>query len=168
MNPQLWILVLGFGGYLAWNAYMNKPPSTLAPNYQRFWLAIRKASAKYGIPIPVLFGVLSRETGGQLINGDGGHGRGPWQIDDRYHQAWLATHDAMDIDASTDYAASLLKSNLDYFRGDLPAAVASYNASRARVTVADPDRYTTGGNYSRNVLDRAEQFAAQLGLNFVA
>lgn len=135
----------------------------LPPNYQRFHAAIMRAAEKYRVPASVLFGILSRETNGQLINGDGGHGRGPWQIDDRSHARWLSTHDAMNIDQSTDYAASILRSSIDAKGGDLRAGIAAYNCGPGNVNPPAYDARTTGGNYSADVLRRAEEFKRALG-----
>src|SRR3954462_7514492 len=60
--------------------------------YSQYKDEVAAASKKYGIPPEVLFGVMMRETGGRNIVGDGGHGRGLMQIDDRSHGAWLASH----------------------------------------------------------------------------
>lgn len=137
--------------------------ANLPPNYQKFHDAIMRAAEKYRVPASVLFGILSRETNGQLINGDGGHGRGPWQIDDRSHASWLSSHDAMNIDQSTDYAASILRSSIDAKGGDLRAGIAAYNCGPGNVRPPAYDARTTGGNYSADVLRRAEEFKRALG-----
>jgi uncharacterized protein YfiM (DUF2279 family) len=45
-----------------------------------------------GIGPALLLAIGTRETGLRNIAGDGGHGRGWVQIDDRFHAAWLDAH----------------------------------------------------------------------------
>src|SRR5689334_6692335 len=89
--------------------------TNLPEPYGQFEDAIMRASRKYNLPPEVLFGILKQESGGRVnITGYDGHGQGPWQIDDRYHSAFLRGHsNGRDIDSATDYAAKLLRSNID-------------------------------------------------------
>jgi len=164
-----WIAILGGGGIIAWQLIMrNVAPAVLPDNYKLFWGPINAASAKYGVPIPVLYGILQQESNGQLIEaGPDGHDRGPWQINDIAHADWIATHDPLDPVASTDYAASILAAGVQHFQ-DLRAGIASYNAGIGNVTVANPDVHTTGGDYSASVLAKADTFANLLGIDFTA
>ena len=50
--------------------------------------ACKEAEAKYDLPAGLMLAIASRETNMRNINGDGGHGRGVFQIDDRYHQGF--------------------------------------------------------------------------------
>ena len=47
------------------------------------------AERKAGLPHGMLLAIASRETGCRNVVGDGGHGRGVFQIDDRWHRDWL-------------------------------------------------------------------------------
>lgn len=144
-------------------------PNVPAP-YNQFTDAIMQAAQKYNLPPEVLFGILKQESGGRVdITGYDGHGQGPWQIDDRYHRDFLATsNNGRDIAKSTDYAARLLRQNIDALGGDLQAGVAAYNAGvggvqRAQRNGRSPDSATTGGNYSATVMANAEEFKRYLG-----
>ncbi len=138
--------------------------------YNQFTDAIMQAAQKYNVPPEVLFGILKQESGGKVdITGYDGHGQGPWQIDDRYHADFLATsNNGRDIAKTTDYAAKLLRANIDALGGDLQAGVAAYNAGvggvqRAQRNGRSPDSATTGGNYSATVMANAEEFKRYLG-----
>ncbi|HEX8701134.1 MAG TPA: C39 family peptidase [Myxococcaceae bacterium] len=147
----------------------SSQPNVPAP-YGQFTDAIMQAAQKYNLPPEVLFGILKQESGGRVdITGYDGHGQGPWQIDDRYHADFLATsNNGRDIAKSTDYAAQLLRSNIDALGGDLAAGIAAYNAGvggvqRAQRNGRSPDSATTGGNYSATILANAEEFKRYLG-----
>src|SRR4051794_33761817 len=61
----------------------------------RGWLPlIARAEKRHKLPHGMLLAIASRETNMQDIVGDGGHGRGLFQIDDRFHGDWLAKHGA--------------------------------------------------------------------------
>src|SRR3954469_15421761 len=61
----------------------------------RGWLrSIAQAEKRHKLPHGMLLAIASRETNMQDIVGDGGHGRGLFQIDDRFHGDWLAKHGA--------------------------------------------------------------------------
>lgn len=132
------------------------------------WLPIfRQAARTYGIPLPVLLAVGSRETqlGSDsfvLANnwtGRDGHGKGIMQIDDRYHMiARLTEPDNHRV--LIPYGAKYLKELKDQF-GSLRPALSAYNAGPGDVEFAlgmgwDPDRFTTGKDYAKDVLGRAE------------
>lgn len=96
------------------------------------------------------------------------HGFGLFQIDRRYHAAFINSHDAADPKAQAMYAAILLDDERERFRRHLPRrmpavhlrlAIAAYNAGFGRVFDAvsrgsDPDSVTTGKDYSEDVLER--------------
>ena len=138
--------------------------------YCRYEKAIGEASRRSGISRELLTAVISRESGGRNVRGDGGHGRGLMQIDDRYppHAQWLkANRDGLDPHTNIGYGAALLAENLASFDGIEHAALAAYNAGpaavrRALARGADPDSVTTGRDYSADVLRRARSFAEQL------
>ncbi len=102
---------------------------------------IAGAAARHGLNPRLLAAVAAQETGGPASNagrnivGDGGHGRGLFQIDDRYH-GFARSAAAMDPGANADYAAGLLAGLLRRY-GDTRAALCAYNAGdpHARGTV---------------------------------
>ena len=101
--------------------------------------------------------------------GDGGHGRGLMQIDDRYHKDFINSGRWRDPEANIDYGihSVLSKSYNDLSRKTtltgldlLRGAIAAYNAGLTSVINAitegrDIDYYTTGQDYSWDVLNRA-------------
>jgi len=61
----------------------------------RGWTTVtRKAEKRSKLPAGLLLALASRETDMNDIVGDKGHGRGLFQIDDRFHADWLAGHGA--------------------------------------------------------------------------
>lgn len=103
---------------------------------------IARAAAKYRLDPRLLAAVAAQETGGPAssagrnIVGDGGHGHGIFQIDDRYH-AFARTAGAMVPQANADYAARLIAGLLKQYGGDVHKALSAYNAGdpNARGTV---------------------------------
>ena len=90
-----------------------------------------------GIGAALLLALGSRETNMRNIAGDGGHGRGWLQIDDRFHREFLATHRGCDsgsftpthdsaaangrvptLTAGTIYAIGLLRANMRFARSN--------------------------------------------------
>lgn len=97
-----------------------------------------------------------------------GWGRGLMQIDYGAFE-FARTGDWADASANIDFGCNLLAENLVYFKkiaGDddpLRAGIAAYNCGRGNVSKAlalggDVDLYTTGHNYSSDVLARAQWF----------
>lgn len=136
-----------------------------------------------GVPASVVAAIITRETAalddwclpppkGRL--GDGGHGHGPMQIDDRSFPEWckqwrdgaLATEDGilqgckvlkMKIRSITRLIPEMPESER------LRAAVAAYNCGEGNVRKAfraqkDLDVYTAHANYSKDVMERAAYF----------
>jgi peptidoglycan hydrolase-like protein with peptidoglycan-binding domain len=138
----------------------------------RGWAPImRKAEKQHMLPAGLLLAVASRETDMEDIVGDKGHGRGLFQIDDRFHADWLAAHGASSpattpkLADAADFAASMLESNLAFARqNDVPVAdqlrfaCSAYNAGPGGALAGhrsgDCDKKTTGGDYGRDVLER--------------
>lgn len=142
----------------------------LPPAIRKYAPQIEAAARKYEIPAALIAAVMDRETNGRNIIGDGGHGHGLMQIDDRSHGTWLRGHqNGLDPASNIDYGTSILRDNLKRakglgLRGDAAFryAAAAYNAGpggadRGR-RAGDVDRYTTGHNYGRDVLHRAAQY----------
>jgi hypothetical protein len=107
---------------------------------------------------------------GSLPPDGGGYGRGLMQIDfDAF--PFARTGNWQDPEANIDTGCSVLKSNLDLLgrktsltgRDLLQAAIAAYNCGAGNVLTAireghDVDFFTTGRDYSKDVLNRAGFF----------
>jgi len=113
---------------------MNVPTSTdLAARGVAYAPEIAAAAARNHLDPTLLAAVAAQETGGPdtdagaNILGDGGHGHGVFQIDDRWH-AFARSSEAMKPAANAQYAAHLLRGLLDRNGGDVHAALSSYNA----------------------------------------
>jgi hypothetical protein len=111
------------------------------------------------------------------VVGDFGHGRGVFQIDDRFHHNWLEQHGAgapgetPPLGAAAELAASLLVESLAVAHrhglgGDAAAkfAASAYNAglggALAGLRRGDSDLETTGRDYGRDVVARMHVFHA--------
>lgn len=94
---------------------------------------IAGAAAKYGLDPRLLAAVAAQETGGPGSNsghnvvGDGGHGRGIFQIDDRWH-SFAQTAAAMNPAKNADYAAKMLSGLITQNGGDVHKALSAYNS----------------------------------------
>lgn len=94
---------------------------------------IAAAARRHGIDPELLAAVAAQETGGPGSNrgrnvvGDGGHGHGIFQIDDRWH-AFASTASAMNPAKNADYAAGMLHDLLAENGGDEHRALSAYNA----------------------------------------
>src|SRR5271166_496635 len=99
----------------------------------RFGPEIAGAARAHGLDPTLLAAVAAQETGGPgsnsgtNITGDGGHGHGLFQIDDRYH-AFASTPAAMQPGANANYAAGMLANLLQQNGGNVRAALSAYNA----------------------------------------
>lgn len=111
----------------------------LAARGVAFAPAIAKAAAANGVDPTLLAAVAAQETGGPGSNagrnvvGDGGHGHGVFQIDDRWH-AFATTAAAMDPQKNADYAAGMLHNLLNDYGGNVHEALSAYNAGRPNAT----------------------------------
>ncbi len=125
---------------------------------------ILDSSTRHGVSPALVSAVISRESNGRNIIGDGGHGRGLMQIDDRWHGEFLeANSEGLDPATNIDYGTKLLRNLTREFEGNLSAAIAAYNQGSGNVwrrlrAGEDVDRGTTGGDYSADVLRRMELF----------
>lgn len=133
--------------------------------------------------IYLLMAIASRESRFGLLldsdgTGDGGHGRGIMQIDDRSHAEWIENHDWQDPAENIEYAADVWLDNYNYFCDHFDliednlalvwAATAAYNCGAGNVKKAltngdDVDSRTTGRDYSADVRARMK-FLVSLGL----
>ncbi|HEX8805828.1 MAG TPA: transglycosylase SLT domain-containing protein, partial [Candidatus Aquilonibacter sp.] len=107
--------------------------SRLASEGVNYASDIVNAAAKYGLDPKLLAAVAAQETGGPGANGgknevgDGGHGRGLFQIDDRWHD-FAKTSAAMDPAQNADYAAGMLSGLLKRYDGNVDEALSAYNS----------------------------------------
>ncbi len=99
-----------------------------------------------GLPRGLLLAVGSRET--NLVNelGDGGHGHGVWQLDDRSH----VIPDPFPVETQADVAAGMLASYLQAQGGNVDRAACIYNSGQP------VDEFTTGGDYGSDVYQRMQ------------
>jgi len=120
---------------------MNLDPivSRLAARGVAFAPEIAGAAERHGLDPKLLAAVAAQETGGPGSNagrnivGDGGHGRGLFQIDDRWH-AFAQSPDAMNPGRNADYAAGMLAGLLKQYGGNVREAISSYNAGSPKAT----------------------------------
>ena len=104
---------------------------------------IAAAAARHGIDPRLLAAVAAQETGGPGANagrnvvGDGGHGHGLFQIDDRSH-AFASSPEAMDPVANADYAAGMLHELIGRY-GNVRQALRAYNAGSPNATGTQTD-----------------------------
>ena len=134
-----------------------------------------KAERRHALPPALLLAVASRETNCRDVVGDFGHGRGVFQIDDRFHHDWLAEHGAAaagktpPVGAAAELAAALLVEAIAVARrhelaGDNAAkfAASAYNAglggALAGLRRGDSDLETTRHDYGADVVARMHAF----------
>lgn len=131
------------------------------------WLeTFTKCSHKYSIPLEILLGVGSRETNIRNILGDDGHGHGIMQVDDRSYPLWCKSGEWMDPHKSIDMGAYVLSLKIAKAsktgNAALRVGIASYNVGSKAIEdylrFKNPDRRTTGHDYSADVLRRAKVF----------
>jgi hypothetical protein len=126
---------------------------------------IEAAARRHGLDPALLAAVAAQETGGPgstsgaNVVGDGGHGHGIFQIDDRFHP-FAATPAAMDPAKNADYAAGMLSGLLHRFGGNVRSALSAYNAGSPNATGSVTD---WGGGmrlgYADSVLRHEAAFA---------
>jgi hypothetical protein len=150
------------------------------------WIRFFKSAAeRYQLPPEILLAIASRETNMRNIIGDGGHGYGIMQIDDRSFPEWCNSGLWKDVNAAIQKGALVLHSKQQTIRNGqgkrlkvggtpfvgkaqlskdelLRTAIAAYNsglwAYYNLTKYGDPDRRTTGRDYSQEVLKRAQVF----------
>jgi peptidoglycan hydrolase-like protein with peptidoglycan-binding domain len=132
---------------------------------------IAKAEKQHELPQGLLLALASRETNMEDIVGDGGHGRGLFQIDDRFWGDWLAKNGAPRpgttprLNAAADFAANMLASNIAFARKNgvgandvLKFACSAYNAGQGGALSGfrkgDSDLNTANNDYGGDVLER--------------
>ena len=101
----------------------------------RYGAEIYAAARAHGLDPRLLAAVAAQETGGpgqrsgRNVVGDGGHGHGLFQIDDR-SWAFARTPAAMDPARNANVAAGILADDLRANGGDVRAALSTYNAGK--------------------------------------
>jgi peptidoglycan hydrolase-like protein with peptidoglycan-binding domain len=134
---------------------MEITESELTAQYQRAnprWPFIHQTELAHGLPRMLLFAVGSRETNLTDELGDGGHGHGIWQLDDRSHTApggkWAHFDGNVALQCAT--AAAMLHGILTTTDGNVEKAAAIYNSGQ-------PSRFpTTHHDYGIDVLERMQ------------
>ena len=118
---------------------LNPAARDLARHGVAYAPQIVQAAHQHGVSARLLAAVAAQETGGPGSNagsnivGDGGHGRGLFQIDDRWH-AFARDPAAMDPQANADYAAGMISGLLRRYGGDVHKALSAYNAGDPNAT----------------------------------
>jgi hypothetical protein len=113
--------------------------SRLALEGVRYAPAIADAARNHGLDPELLAAVAAQETGGPGSNagsnivGDGGHGHGVFQIDDRWHD-FAKSSEAMDPQKNADYAAGMISGLLHRYGGNVHEALSAYNAGDPNAT----------------------------------
>lgn len=156
---------------------------------QKGWVdAFKTVAAKRNFPVEVLMGIASRETNMRNIIGDGGHGYGLMQIDDRSFEDWCKSGAWKDGTQGIAMGALVLdqkRTQIEHGKGKkmkigntsftganftdaelLQIAVAAYNSgllSYMNFSLnGSPDKGTTGHDYSADVMNRSEHFKVLL------
>ena len=127
----------------------------LASQYQQAssrWPFIHQAELSQGLPRMLLFAIGSRETNLTNEVGDGGHGHGVWQLDDRSHTppggSWPAFDANVTVQCAT--AAAMVHGLLARTGGNVEEAAAIYNSGQPG------EAGTTHGDYGIDVLERMQ------------
>ena len=122
----------------------------------KLWPFLPALEKEHGLLPFLMFAVGSRETNlsvafTQGSTGDGGHGHGVWQLDDRWHT--IPSDFDTDVKAQARKAAAMLAELRERF-GSWLAACNAYNSGKPNTSA------TTGGNYGPDVLERQETLVA--------
>ncbi|MGB6645869.1 MAG: transglycosylase SLT domain-containing protein [Candidatus Cybelea sp.] len=141
--------------------------SRLAADGVAYAPEIATAARRHGLDPELLAAVAAQETGGTASNagrnvvGDGGHGRGLFQIDDRWHP-FATTPAAMDPQRNADYAAGMISGLLKRYGGDVHEALSAYNAGSPTAT-GTRTRWSDGDDlgYADSVLRHYERLTGE-------
>jgi len=168
------VVVVAFTRWIPKARFLRALPPEGKPYGELIWRAARRQR----IAPALLAAVIAHESGfglylsprGPRGKGDGGHGHGLSQIDDRTWGAWLATHDWGDPAVNLDKGAEILAASLRAFPGKPTAGIAAYNAGPKNVQRAleagkPPGSVTThdkeGRSYVENVTRRYQEIQAR-------
>lgn len=132
----------------------------MPPPFDKWAEFIYLAAEKYTLDASLIAAVIWCESGGNNIMGKNGHGHGLMQIDDRWHNEWLRTHQqGLDPQTNIDFGTSLLKSYWDRFVGNRHAALAAYSVGPEAVEYAlRGNQSMVGSKYALDVLAQQEHF----------
>lgn len=134
------------------------------------WLSyFEDASKKYGFDVSLILAIGSRETNLRNILGDYGHGAGIMQVDIGTNRNFVVSGAWRNPQASIDTGCSILAEKLTLAKqAGIPenylirVTVASYNCGGNAILAyhkrENVDAYTTGHNYSTDVLSRQPIF----------
>lgn len=132
-----------------------------------------RAGVASGFPANIIRAIAMTETNGQNIDGDGGHGNGMMQIDDRSFATWIAAWKAggRKVEDNILKGADVLRAKRESLKALVPglsgddltyAAIAAYNTGEGNVSKSlwmvpprSPDATSTGGHYAASVLETA-------------
>jgi soluble lytic murein transglycosylase-like protein len=128
---------------------------------------ITAAARRHGLDPGLLAAVAAQETGGPDTNaghnivGDGGHGRGLFQIDDRWHE-FASSPAAMDPAQNADYAAGMLSGLLKRYGGNAREALSAYNTGSPKAA-GTRTRWSDGSDlsYADSVLRHYERLTGE-------
>lgn len=162
--------------YSKWDRSLLKQLEEL----KKYEYIVKKVAQQYNIPPSIMAGMGSRESHWGLAltppgpngTGDHGHGRGLLQIDDRWHVPFVQSGRWADARENIIYGGAVLKNCMAYFEKKagwsmsfqlIQAGVAGYNCGPRRAWDGyrmgyGVDYYTTGRNYSKDVVERAGWF----------
>lgn len=144
--------------------------------HDRYHPIFAEAAGRFHHRTEVLAAICMREShGGELLDanglGDGGHGHGLMQIDDRSFPIFCQNQNWRDPAINIDFGArvlhmkrSFLESRCILTGSDLErAAIAAYNCGEGNVMKSilageDVDKRTSGHDFSRAVLAYAEEY----------
>lgn len=163
--------------YSKWDKHLLRQLEEL----KKYEIIVKKVAIQYNIPASVIAGIGSRESHWGLAltppnpagTGDGGHGRGLMQVDDRWHIPFIQSGKWADASENIIYGCAVLKSSINLFTKNgitgfngLKGGIAGYNCGPSRALSAynagyGADYYTTGRDYAANVLERAGWFQLQ-------
>ncbi|XP_031433526.1 lysozyme g-like [Clupea harengus] len=140
------------------------------PHINKYKDKIISAANNCNVPPSVVAGIISRETrGGRGAGftsdgwGDNRNAFGLMQVDIRYHMP----QGAWDSQTHIEQGIGILQYFLTDFKDKRPSwsaaqqlkgALAAYNMGTERMDYNNVDAHTTGGDYSADVLARAEFF----------
>lgn len=136
---------------------MNIAGSTLLQEMTRAskqWAVIAEANELFGLPPYLLHAVGSRETNLTNEIGDGGHGHGIFQLDDRFHNIPPGFDE--DISQQAMVAGAMLKALYTKYNSWI-SALNAYNSG------SPLSQNTAGGDYGPDVWARQQFLLLQLG-----
>jgi soluble lytic murein transglycosylase-like protein len=156
----------------------SSPVADDMPQLQNLRQKFEAASKRTGVPVDVLAGIASRESHvGKALDSSGFDPAkktafGIMQVDTRYHQLVGAKdakgHPTPSSQGHINQAAGILRDNKAIMDKRFPnwsdeqrwrAAAAGYNMGPGNVKTLDAmDQGTTGGDYSKDVMERAHSF----------